>query len=233
MDVSFANVSGILSGADKRELFAIARSNGVSQSWTEWSGEATYFESGGASVERHGTAGLMALKFGKDIALNDPSVSVGTPGSYNLQIRCTLKNQNQSRSISPALYVVPVYAGVLTIKDNQSIQQLAVLSQQDVLKASAEAEEFGAHDAYEGYEGGVLVGGKIWGDIAKFAKSALPYVRKGREIAQKAAAVIPGPEAQAAKAALDVAEAVGLGSGGTLIGGKKMSRAQLRAALQM
>lgn len=238
MELSFANVSGILSGADKRELYQISRRNGVNQSWAEWSGEAMYFESGGSTVQRNGAAGIMCLKFGRDIAMNDPSVTVGTPGTYNLQVRVGLKNQNQNRSISPALYVVPIYAGVLTIQDNQSIQQLAVLSQNDVLDAAERADEEGAIDAAE-YEGG-----KFWGDVSRFAQQALPYIRKGRKLGQAISGAIPAPEAQAVKGVLDAAEAIGLGKkrgrkaggvlvGGKLMGGQKISRAEMRKALQM
>lgn len=235
MEVSFANVSGILSGADKRELYQISRSNGMNQSWSEWSGDKMFVESGGSSVEKHARAGIMVLKLGKDIALNDPSVTVGTPGSYNLQIRCGLKNQNPIRDIYPALYVVPIYAGLMTIKDNQTIQQLAVLSQEDVLDAAEEADNEGALSSAH------LEGGAWYNDLAKGFKKALPYIRKGRKVAQTVASAIPTPEAQAAKGVLDVAEAVGLGKkgkkgkkeGGIVIGGQKLSRSDLRKQLSM
>lgn len=231
IDVSFANVSGILSGADKRELYKISKENGVKKSWQEWCGEAMYIESGGNSVAKHGIGSVLCLKFGKDIALNDPSVSTGVPGTFNLSCRVNLKNQNPSRSISPALYVVPIYAGVLTIKENQAIQQLAVISQNDVLNAADEADEEGAVD------GASLEGGKFFGDVAKFARQALPYVRAARKVGQKVASVLPPtPQTQAIRTGLDIAEQVGLGrkqKGGVLVGGAKMSRSELRKALQL
>jgi len=228
IDLSFANVNGILSGADKRQLYNISKDNGIKKSWQEWCGEAMYVESGSSSVAKHSVGSVLCLKFGKDIALNDPSVCTGTPGTFNLSCRVNLKNQNPSRSISPALYVVPVYAGVLTIKENQGIQQLSVLSQNDVLNAADKADEEGAVDD-------ALEGGRFFGDVSKYAKQALPYVRKARKVGQVVADAIPHPYAKAAKGALDVAEAVGLGKkkGGVLVGGAKMSRAELRKALQM
>lgn len=236
LEMSFANVSGLFSGANKRALYNISKQNGLNASWTEWSAEPTYTVSGGNQSVKHGIGSLMILKFGKDIALNDPSVTIGTPGTYNLQVRVGLKNQNPTRSINPALYVVPIYSGVLTLKDNQSIQQLALLSQNDVLKAGDEANAEGAIDGAE------FEGGKFWGDISRYAQQALPYLRKGRKVGQAIASAVPGPEAKAAKAALDVAEELGLGMkpkamakprGGVLVGGKKVSRAEMRRALQM
>jgi hypothetical protein len=179
--------------------------------------------SGASQVVKHGRGGILMLKVGKDFSVSDPSVTVGVPGSYNLQVRLGLKNNNPTRAIVPALYVVPIYAGVLEIKENSSIVQLAVLSQQDVLSASSHSEEHGAFDSYEG--------GSVWGDVSKFGRAAIPYIQKARKVGQAISGAIPGPQAQAVKSALDVAEAVGLG--GKLVGGQKMTRADLKRALQM
>lgn len=229
IDLSFANVSGILSGATKQELYNISRSNGINQSWASWSAEPQFVMSG-SQVQKNGPGGILCLKFGKDIALSDPSVTVGTPGTYNLYCRLTCKNYNQTRSISPSLYVVPIYAGCLTLQDNQSIQQLAILSQADVLKASDEAQT-------EAIDGSMIEGGKFFGDVSNMLSKALPYVRKARKIGQAISGAIPTPQAQVVRGVLDVAEQVGLGKkkkkGGVLIGGKQLSRSEMRQALQL
>jgi len=232
-EMSFANVSGMFSGADKRELWKISRGNGLNLSYPEWSGESLYFTSGGSQVAKHGVSGPLVLKFGKDIALVDPSISIGTPGSFNLQIRVTCTNQNPTRTIFPALYVVPVYAGVITIANGQTIQQTAVLSQNDVLNAQASADADGSIDS------DLIAGSGMWSDLQSGFKKALPYIRKARKVGQDVASALPGSEAKVAKAVLDGAEAFGLGKkskgqGGLLIGGgAKLSRAQLKQALQM
>lgn len=236
IDLSFGGVSGLLTGADKFALYNMSRENGVNMAWSDWSGEAQYVASGSSLQEKHGVGSLLVLKMAKDICLNDPSITVGTPGTYNLYAKVQFRNQNTQRAIHPALYIVPVYAGVLSMRDNQSIQSLAVLSQNDVLDASERADEDGAIDASE-YEGG-----KFWGDVSKYAQKALPYIRKARKLGQQVASAIPTPQAQAVKSALDVAEAVGLGKrgrrggvpvGGVLVGGQKLSRADMRRALQL
>jgi len=225
LSLSWANQNGIFSGADQRELYKISKDNGVRMSFTEWSAGSTYFESGASSTEVRGTGGFMAVKMGKDVPIQDPSVATGVPGSYNLQVRMRVENRNQSRSISPALYIVPVYAGLLTIENNQTIVQNAVLSQQDVLDAAKEAEESAYVDMADASSGG-----SFWADVSRNLSKALPYVRKARKVGQAVTGAIPTPQAQAAKQVLDVAEAVGLG--GTVIGGKSMSRRELAKLLQ-
>lgn len=238
LTMSFANRSGIFSGARKQELYRISRSNGMNQSWAEWSGESMFVESGSSELEKHGVAGVFVAKFGRDIPITDPSVTVGTPGTFNLQLTVNVKNQNQERSINPALYVVPIYEGILTLADNQAIQQLAILSQEDVLDAASKANDAAFDEAD-------VEGGGFWRNVEKNFRSALPYIRKGRKLGQAISGSIPVPEAQAVKGVLDAAEAVGLGAkrgrkaapkagslvGGTYVGGAKMSRSQMKSML--
>ena len=228
LSMSWANQNGIFSGADQRELYKISKDNGLRMSFTEWSAGSTYFESGSSSTEIRGVGGFMAVSFGKDIPMQDVSTATGVPGSFNLQVRMRVENRNQSRSISPALYIVPVYAGLLTIENNQTIVQSAVLSQQDVLNAAREAESGSYVDMADASSGG-----SFWADVSRNLSKALPYVKKARQVGQAVTGAIPTPQAQAAKAVLDVAEAVGLGKkGGTVIGGQSMSRRELAKLLQ-
>lgn len=250
LTINFANNSGILSGASKQQLYAIARENGINQSWSEWSGEPMAFASGSSEVVRHGVAGPLLLRMGKDIAFADPSLAPGVPGQYNLQVTINLVNRNPVRAIAPTLYIVAFNAGVVTLENNQTLQQLQPLSQADVLAAAEKAEMDGVPDE-DGMLGSVS-GGNIFGDIKEGFEKALPYIRKGRSIGQTLAGLAEGPAAAfgpeavagvaGVKSALDAAEKLGLGKkgmkgkktkkGGVLIGGKQLSRAQLQR-LQM
>ena len=223
MEMNFANVSGMFSGASQEQLYSIYRDNGGNQSWSEWSAQSMYNAVGGSESVTKGPGGIMALKFGSDIALQDSSLAVGTPGTFNLQLRVTCDNARDS-NLFPALYVVPIYEGVLSLSMNQAVQQLSVLSQEDVLDAAKEANKEGAMSAE---------GGKVFGDISSSFKKALPWIRKARKAGQIVSSAIPAPQAQAIKAGLDVAEELGLGEmkAGTLVGGKKMSREQMRRKL--
>jgi hypothetical protein len=220
MEMNFANVSGMFSGASQEQLYSIYRDNGGNQSWSEWSAQAMFNAVGGSESVVKGPGGIMALKFGSDIALQDSSLAVGVPGTFNLQLRVTCDNARDG-NLFPALYVVPIYDGVLSLSMNQAVQQLSVLSQEDVLDAAKEASKEGAMSAE---------GGKVFGDIVSGFKKALPWIRRARKAGQIVSGAIPAPQAQAIKAGLDVAEELGLG--GTLVGGKKMmSREQMRKKL--
>jgi hypothetical protein len=225
MEMNFANVSGMFSGASQEQLYSIYRDNGGNQSWSEWSAQPMYNAVGGSETVVKGAGGIMALKFGSDIALQDSSLAVGTPGTFNLQLRVTCDNARDG-NIFPALYVVPIYDGVLSLSMNQAVQQLSVLSQEDVLDAAKEAGKSGAMSAE---------GGKVFGDIASGFKKALPWIRRARKAGQIVSGAIPRPEAQAIKMGLDVAEELGLGGtlvgGSTGVGGKKMSREAMRKKL--
>ena len=231
LDMNFANVSGMFSGASQEQLYNLYRDNGGNQSWSEWSAQPMYATNGLTDTVVKGPGGILCLKFGKDIALQDPSLAVGVPGTFNLQLRCTVSNERDA-DVSPTLYVVPIYEGILSLSMNQAVQQLSVLSQEDILAAAKKANNEGAMSSE---------GGKIMGDIASGFKKALPWIRRARKVGQAVSGAIPQPQAQAVKAALDVAEELGLGEGGmmhggtlvggTAVGGKKMSRDAMRRKL--
>lgn len=241
--MTFANVSGLLSGASKQQLYALSKENGLNQSWPEWSGEPMSFGSGSSEVVRHGVGGPLVLRLGKDIAFADPSLAPGVPGQFNLQVTANLVNRNPARAIVPTLYIVAFNAGVVTLENNQTLQQLQPLSQRDTLLAGEKADVDGVPD--EDGMAGSISGGNIFGDIKEGFEKALPFIRKGRSIGQTLAGLAEGPAAAfgpeavagvaGVKSALDAAEKLGLGKkgmkktkkGGVLIGGKQLSRAQL------
>jgi hypothetical protein len=258
MRVNWANSPANLVGATQEELFRITSCNGVDMSYSDFCGKELPFYSGSASNPVRGRGSVMWLKFGKDFASSDASVSVGTPGVYNLQIEARMKNVSSAVQ-NVVLYVVPVYDGIMTIAGNQAMTQLAITSQANVLDAQEEANEEGSLDALH------AEGAGFWQDLSKGMKSAIPYVRTARKVGQAVSGAIPDPRAQAVKGVLDVAEQAGLGmsggqryrkhdekegmrqyhllpektgrpkksEGAALTGGAKMSKAELRRALAM
>ena len=247
---NFANQCNF-QGASKFELYKIAKKNGVHRSWSSWSGESMYKYVGPTASVQKGAGSLLVLKFGEDVALQDSSIAPGTPGVYSLQlsVRCT---NAKSYACTPELYVVPIYAGTMTLTMNQAITSLSVLSQADVLEAAAEAREDGAISSDQ------LEGSGMWGDVKRGFSKALPYIRGARKVGQVVSKAIPDPRAQAVGQVLDVAEQLGLGGaryrkhradegmvsyhakperagkvskGGVLVGGQMMSKAELRRRL--
>jgi hypothetical protein len=261
MRVNWANSPANLVGANQEELYRITQGNGVDMSWPDFCGKELPFISGSSSSPVRGRGSVMFLKFGKDFASSDGSVSVGTPGVYNLQIEYRAKNVSAS-SQNVVLYCVPLYDGVMTISGNQAMTQLAILSQSNVLDSQEEANEEGSLDAAS------AEGHGFWQDVGKFAKASVPYIRTARKVGQAVSGSIPDPRSQAVKGILDVAEQAGLGmtggqkyrahdpkegmrqyhlypertgrpkkaaaaEGKALSGGAKMSKAELRRALAM
>lgn len=247
---NFANQCNF-QGASKFDLYKIAKKNGVHKSWSSWCAEDMYKFVGPTATVQRGAGSLLVLKFCEDVAMQDSSISVGTPGVYNLQLSVRCKNA-KSYACTPELYVVPIYAGTMTLTMNQAITSLSVLSQADVLEAAAEAREDGAISSEQ------LEGSGMWGDIKRGVDKALPYIRGARKVGQVVSKSIPDPRAQAVGQVLDVAEQLGLGGakyrqhradegmvsyhskperagkvgkGGVLVGGKMMSKAELRRRL--
>ena len=247
---SFANQSNF-QGASKYDLYKISKKNGVHRSWSSWSAEDMYKFVGPTATVQRGAGSLLVLKFGDDVALQDSSIAPGTPGVYNLQVGVRCRNA-KSYACSPELYVVPIYAGTMTLTMNQAITSLSVLSQADVLEAAAEAREDGAISSDQ------LEGAGMWGDVKRGVSRALPYIRGARKVGQVVSKSIPDPRAQAVGQVLDVAEQLGLGGaryrkhradegmvsyhakperagkvgkGGVLVGGQMMSKAELRRRL--
>ena len=230
--VTFANNPSNFVGADKRELYQICCRNGLDVSYPSWSGEDMQFVKGADSAPVQGRGSVFICKMSKDLSWSDPSICPGVPGTYNLQVQGQFTNR-KARDVNAVLYVCPIFSGVLTVAGNQAIQSNAVLSQEDVLRAQKSA------NAGESAHASEAEGGSFWSDVLEYGRKSLPYVRGARKIGQTVTSAMPmSPQAQAAKAALDVAESVGLGNGGVLTGGsvsggKKMSKAELRKALAM
>jgi hypothetical protein len=229
--ITFANNPSNFVGADKRELYQVCVRNGMDVSYPSWSGEDMPVGVGADFNTVQGRGSVFICAMGRDLSWSDPAIAPGVPGTFNLQVQGQFTNR-KGRDVNAVLYVCPVFSGILRIAGNQAIQSNAVLSQEDVLRAQKSANAGESLHASEA-EGG------FWADVLEYGRKALPYVRGARKIGQAVTGSMPmSPQAQMAKTALDVAESVGLGNGGVLTGGsvsggKKLSKAELRKALAL
>ena len=71
---------------------------------------------------------------GTDIGFGDTEAP-GMLGQYQLQITVNMTNTNQTNSVTPTLVICVVSEGTFTIVDNRALQQVGVISAQDVLDA--------------------------------------------------------------------------------------------------
>ena len=133
ISVNWANQSGLLSSATKRDLFEMSKRNGCNLNWRDWSGESSPYYSGSTVSEIHGVGSVLAVEFGTDIGLGSDQAP-GINGIYQLQMEVTVKNQSSS-AITPTLYVIIVNEGVFTIQNNSAYSQIGVISKMDVLNA--------------------------------------------------------------------------------------------------
>ena len=109
VSIQYDNIPNQLSTASKQILYEISRENGCKMTYPEWAGLSVNTEGTGLL----GTVGsVFCARFGTNIICN------GTPSDVyptNLQIQATIKNVNQSDTISPNVYVVVVFDSKLTI----------------------------------------------------------------------------------------------------------------------
>jgi len=253
ISINWANNSGLLSNATKYDLYQMSKKNGCNLSWTQWSGEPTYFLSGQTVQDIHGVGSVLAIEFGTDIGL-PPDECAGLNGTYQLQMEVTIENQSAA-SAQPTLYVVIVNEGTFTIENNSSYSQIGVLSRQDVLDASKQP---GINYDDLKYMAGAGYGGS-WKKFSRGLRRAFRTIRRkapgiiadAQKYGRKAKQLYDkyGPQAQKFIQELQAnGEVAGLGYGGAYIGGdgyggaliqggkaggKRITSSQLRKRLTM
>jgi hypothetical protein len=256
VSITFANVPGQLANCAKQQLYVLNRENGNNQSWVAWSGQSTHSQIGATDYDVNGPAGPLCLRFGKDIGLPASSLAPGVSGIFQFAVSVNFTNRSD-HNIKPALYVSEMYEGLVTVTENTALQQLSVLSQNDVLDVMDPATGADVPSVSDAH-GELVQGGSWWSDFTSAARKAVPIVRQVRQAVQKYApmvsAVAPefSPYAQAIKQGADIAEQFGLGQNGgiideyggkrsgksnknragVLIGGQGMSRADLRKRMR-
>lgn len=111
MSITFNNKVGILSTATEQELYEIAKNHGYKKQWEDWHGIVQ--SSTLATVI--GTSGsVLRLDFGDDIPIGD--LQIGENGTFNLQMNVTVKNVNQTTSMTqPTLYIIAVTPATFSV----------------------------------------------------------------------------------------------------------------------
>jgi hypothetical protein len=118
VSINFNNQTGVLSTAPISSLWEISKQCGLLDSLPMFAGLT---RSSGFQVV--GTAGsLFCAEFGRHISLGDPSLSIGSSGSFNFNVQVTATNVNQGAVINnPTLYLIVVYDQVLVIGEGGEI----------------------------------------------------------------------------------------------------------------
>ena len=225
ISVNWNNNSGLLSSASKEDLYQISVDNGCDLSWSQWSGGPIY--NADFSDQEGSVGSILALEMGKDICLN-PDECPGQLGTYQLQLNVGVKNVNQVDSLdSVTLFLIVVSEGAFTILDNNAVSQIGVVTKKDVIN-SKDAPMIDYEELNYLYGGNFFSGlkdfaSRIWSGI----KKALPYVSQG---VKTAAQILPmlGLGKEEEEYIKEMLEERGSG----VVGGKRMTRRQLRRRLQ-
>lgn len=166
VSVNFNNQSGILSNASKQDLYKLSTRNGVYQTWYEWSGEASEFDSSSTSGTPSAipTVGsVLCVSPALDLGLS-PTAANGSVGQYNLQVTLNVKN-NTAGAISPEIVIITVNSGIITTQSGNSVISTGLVTKTDVLE-SPPADVVGTSQMRR------LVGGSLFGKILSLVRNA-------------------------------------------------------------
>jgi len=234
VNISFDNRDSLLAAATSVDLYNIAAKNNTNLTWTEWNRDC---------------GSVLCLNFGEDIPLR-ANQAVGLRGSYNLRMTVTYNNvktgpatgatANGPYELLPmdgvSLSVLVFGVGVMTIAQQNVVRTVGILTNEDVLRSKMQP-------AAPYVNSGDLYGGGFFDDFAKgfmsvirpvanIASKVLPFVAP--EFAPIATGInsFINPQGSGLVGRGLVGGNVGGNVGGRMVGGKKVTRAQLAKMLK-
>ena len=224
VSVLFENRSGLLSSASQQQLYMMSVNNGLQDSWMQFSGVYPGLN----------TTGLNTCGAVGSVLCFNPAVDFGLSSiqannvltNIQFQIKVNVVNLNQTKAITPSLYVVIVSGGSFNILSGTAVSQIGTLSPNDVLHAQ-EDKSLTTDDLKNVY------GGSFYTNLRKSLGQVGKFIYNNKLISRGLSSVAPiaGPYSPYLNVASQVANALGAGEGGAIVGGKKMSKKQLHDRL--
>ncbi len=123
-NINFDNVSGVLSGANSKQLYELSKNSGLNLTWTEWN--------------QH-IGSILVLDVGRSIMLQDPTEAPSLTTTKQFQVQLSVTNINQRSAIVPTMYIVTIADGIITVDTGTAILQNTILSKEDVLNVGTDA----------------------------------------------------------------------------------------------
>lgn len=131
VNITFNNASGLLSTFSQQQLWRMSRKNGCKQSWLEWSGYASQLPAPGANPYTAAQAnaanvvgtcgGVLVIDPALDLSLQQPYLTDGSQGQFQLQMQLTYTNQSAD-TFNPEIVVVIFNSGLLsTVAGNSQL----------------------------------------------------------------------------------------------------------------
>ena len=150
VSINWNNASGLLATATQQDLWLMSVESGIQQSYLEWTGTAHNwiptlnggvlpvggYPSGNVPL----VGGILALDFAKHIQLTESYYSPGSLGTFQLQIRLGINNQDPANTVAAAnweIVVITLNSGVFVCERGTSSTYTGILTKQDVLDASS------------------------------------------------------------------------------------------------
>lgn len=207
ISIQFQNKNGLLSSANKRQLYEMSLKNHCNMNWTQWSGGPVYNPN---LTSQYGTIGsIVAIEFASDIGL-DSIEAPGKLGQYMLQVQVTATNISNDASLTPTLYIVVVSEGSFTIEGlGKASTNIGVITSQDIL--DAQSNPFVNYNDIQCVNGGNFLSGlKNFGrEILSGAKNVNNFLREHKPIST-ISGLIPHPAAQSIS---QISRSLGYGEG--------------------
>lgn len=219
--ITFNNQSNLLASASILDLWKMSKENGLIDNFQLFSGLAL-----GANFATVGTMGsFICLQFGKDVSLGDPSFTIGSAGSYNLQIDVTATNVNQVATFAGiSLETVVVYDYQMRISDENDVSfGYPLVKMPDLGGALKSLMDLTVAPR-------ALYGGGFWSGLNDFLKKSKILSKMTRTIAP----MIPFKgAADIGETLASAAESMGYGMGPPpAVGGAQMTQGELRKLIK-
>jgi hypothetical protein len=119
INITWGNVSGVLSTLSQYDLWLLSEKNGLKQSWPMFSGQTIKIwgkslDAGNAyDRDLRGPSAPLCLEFGSDILLLNEDYP-GKQGTWNFQIQVNAFNSLYD-AVTPQLDIIVIYHGTMTI----------------------------------------------------------------------------------------------------------------------
>jgi hypothetical protein len=223
INITFNNVSGLLSQAHPIQLWQLSAKNGSDQTLTDFGGIATQLSSSIGDGFKFGTQGsILAINVAEDLGLAS-NLAPGSSGSFNFQTQVTYVNTNVTNSsIVYELVIIPIYDGVLQLSRDSGNSQIGILSPSDVLSAPMSDMSYNEMQR--------LYGGNFFDDIGRGIKKVANFIKDNKLISEGLGLAsdigVPGTGI-----ASKVAKIVGLGEGAGVYAGRQLTQREMRRAL--
>ena len=165
ISLNLNNQSGLLSNCTPWDLWRMSVKNGSTQSWAEFSGQATYKVTAAGALTGGGklvgtTGSLLIINPAFDLSLPD-YLSCGSIGSYNFQFNINVTNtiSRDGENIAPELVTITANSGVFVTQQGQSQIFTGLATKEMVLSAKSQK------DAVSSVQYLRMVGGKMLNSI--------------------------------------------------------------------